>query len=410
MRDITTSKEKLLKKIRKALLEKRDNPYPQLEDLPLYPATDEMPEVIFAEQFTNVAGQFVFCEDELQFIENLLTLAEERKWHKIYCWEPKLQEILNQFEYPHYETDKDFEQAEVGFTLCEALIARNGSILLSNGNMAGRRLSIYPSVHIVLAYTSQNNIFSGLFVGQNLVTIKQVDSTNSFLKNLLSNSKPVPEGTVIMAEEQYAGRGQQQNTWHSEPGKNLTFSILLKPHFLSVDAQFDLNRAVSLGVHDALQLILGDRLKIKWPNDIYYADRKLGGILIENTIQSGLLKDSVIGIGLNINQENFPPGASNATSVKQILQKDYDLTRLLSEICKHIEVYYLKLKAGQIDFVRDTYLNRLYWLNEVKRFESNNRVFDGSIKNVLPNGLLVIEDTNGQQLEFNLKELKFLNK
>ena len=256
----------------------------------------------------------------------------------------------------------------------------------------------------------QNNIFSGLFVGQNLVTIKQVDSTNSFLKKLLSNSKPVPEGTVIMAEEQYAGRGQQQNTWHSEPGKNLTFSLLLKPHFLPVDAQFDLNRAVSLGVYDALYLLLGSELKIKWPNDIYYADRKLGGMLIENTIQGGQLKDSVIGIGLNINQENFPPGASNATSVKQILQKDYDLTRLLSEICKQLEVYYLKLKAGQVDFVRNTYLSRLYWLNEVKSFESNGRVFNGIVKNVLPNGLLLIEDTNGQQMEFNLKELEFLNK
>lgn len=256
----------------------------------------------------------------------------------------------------------------------------------------------------------QNNIFSGLFVGQNLVTIKQVDSTNSFLKNLLSNSKPVPEGTVIMAEEQYAGRGQQQNTWHSEPGKNLTFSLLLKPHFLSVGDQFDLNRAASLGVYDALKPILGDQLKIKWPNDIYYSDRKLGGMLIENTIQGGQLKDSVIGIGLNINQENFPSGASNATSVKQILQKDYDLTLLLSEICKYIEVYYLKLKAGQIDFVRKAYLSRLYWLNEVKNFESNDGVFNGTVKNVLPNGLLVIEDTNGRQLEFNLKELKFLNK
>ncbi|HEX8024557.1 biotin--[acetyl-CoA-carboxylase] ligase [Mucilaginibacter sp.] len=256
----------------------------------------------------------------------------------------------------------------------------------------------------------QNNIFSGLFVGQNLVTIKQVDSTNSFLKNLLSNSKPVPEGTVIMAEEQYAGRGQQQNTWHSEPGKNLTFSLLLKPHFLSVGDQFDLNRAASLGVYDALHPILGDQLKIKWPNDIYYGDRKLGGMLIENTIQGTQLKDSVIGIGLNINQENFPSGASNATSVKQILQKDYDLTLLLSEICKYIEVYYLKLKAGQIDFVRNAYLSRLYWLNEVKNFESNDGVFNGTVKNVLPNGLLVIEDTNGRQLEFNLKELKFLNK
>jgi L-lactate dehydrogenase complex protein LldG len=155
MRDITKPKEKLLKKIRKALLEKRDNPYPNLEDLPHYAPSDELNEVLFAEQFTAISGQFVFCEDEVQFIENLLELAEERKWHKIYCWEPELQEVLTRYEYPFYETDKDFELADVGFTLCEALIARNGSILVSNGNMAGRRLSIYPPVHIVLAYTSQ---------------------------------------------------------------------------------------------------------------------------------------------------------------------------------------------------------------------------------------------------------------
>lgn len=155
MRDITTSKEKLLKKVRKALLEKRDNPYPNLEDLPLYPPDEEILEVVFAEQFTAVSGQFVFCEDEVQFIENLLELAEERKWHKIYCWETALQEVLKTYEYPFFETDRDFDQADVGFTLCEALIARNGSIMLSNANAAGRRLSIYPPVHIVLAYTSQ---------------------------------------------------------------------------------------------------------------------------------------------------------------------------------------------------------------------------------------------------------------
>src|ERR1700743_1918085 len=112
MRDITTSKEKLLKKIRKALLEKRDNPYPNLEDLYHYPPTDELPEVLFAEQFTAISGHFVFCENEIQFIENLLELAEVRKWHKIYCWEPPLQDILKQFDYPYFETDKDFEEAE----------------------------------------------------------------------------------------------------------------------------------------------------------------------------------------------------------------------------------------------------------------------------------------------------------
>ncbi|HTK19638.1 MAG TPA: lactate utilization protein [Mucilaginibacter sp.] len=155
MRDITTSKEKLLKKIRKALLEKRDNPYPNLEDLPHYPPSDELLEVVFANEFTAVSGQFVFCEDEVQAIENLLNLADQHKWHKIYCWEPVLQDMLTRYDFPYFETDKDFEQAEVGITLCEALVARNGSIMLSNSGMAGRRLSIYPPVHIVFAYTSQ---------------------------------------------------------------------------------------------------------------------------------------------------------------------------------------------------------------------------------------------------------------
>jgi len=155
MRDITTAKEKLLKKIRKALLEKRDNPYPNLEDLPLYGPTDDLLEVTFAEQLMEVAGQFAFCEDELQFIDILLTLAEERGWRKIYCWEPALQKVLNKYEFPFFETDKDFEQAEVGITLCESLVARNGSVMISNANGAGRRLSIYPPVHMVVGYTSQ---------------------------------------------------------------------------------------------------------------------------------------------------------------------------------------------------------------------------------------------------------------
>lgn len=151
----TTSKEKMLKKIRKALLEKRDNPYPNLEDAPVYEPYDDYLEVMFAEQLGLVAGKFVFCEDEIQFIENLLSLVDEKGWRKIYCWEPPLQELLSHFEFPFYSTETDFMQAEVGITLCESLIARNGSILLSNGNAAGRRLSIYPPHHIVVAFTSQ---------------------------------------------------------------------------------------------------------------------------------------------------------------------------------------------------------------------------------------------------------------
>jgi L-lactate dehydrogenase complex protein LldG len=197
MKDITTSKEKLLKKIRKALLEKRSNPYPNLEDLPHYPATEELPEMIFAEQFTNVSGQFIFCEDEVQFIENLLELAEVRKWRKIYCWEPPLQEILTNFDYPFFETDKDFEQAEVGFTLCEALIARNGSILLSNANMAGRRLSIYPPVHIVLAYTSQ--MVLDLKDGFKLIKKKYGHELPSMISNVTGPSRTADiEKTLVL--------------------------------------------------------------------------------------------------------------------------------------------------------------------------------------------------------------------
>ncbi len=256
----------------------------------------------------------------------------------------------------------------------------------------------------------QNNIFSGLFVGQNFIILKEVDSTNNFLKELLSNSKPLMEGTVIMAENQYAGRGQQQNGWHAEPGKNLTFSMLLKPAFLHLTDQFDLTRAISLGVFDALAPLLGGKLKIKWPNDIYYNDRKIGGMLIENLVQGGQIKNSIIGIGLNVNQDSFPAGLSNATSIKQILHADYDLKTLLSEICRHIEAWYLKIKAGNILAVRQAYLSRLYWLNESKSFKTQHNVFTGAINDVRDNGLLVIKNNIGEEIEFSLKEIEFLNK
>jgi BirA family biotin operon repressor/biotin-[acetyl-CoA-carboxylase] ligase len=255
----------------------------------------------------------------------------------------------------------------------------------------------------------QNNIFSGLFVGQNLITIKQIDSTNNFLKESLSNSKPFSEGTVIMAESQYAGRGQQQNRWHSEDGKNLTFSILLKPVFLPLAQQFDLTRAVSLGIINAITPLLGNQLKIKWPNDIYYADDKLGGILIENMVQGGQIKNSVIGIGLNINQEVFPLDVPNPVSLRQILRRDYDLKILLSDICKNIEVAYLNLKAGKFDLVRKAYLERLYWLNERKMFKARDLIFEGIIENVRDDGFLILNNGSGAS-EYTQKEIEFLNK
>jgi len=187
----------MLKKIRKALLEKRDNPYPNLEDTPVYKESDEYLEVMFAEQFTAIAGQFVYCADEIQFIENLLQLAEEKTLRKIYCWEPALQDLLSTYEYPFYSTDTDFMQADVGITLCEALVARNGSVLVSNASAAGRRLSIYPNIHIVLAYTSQ--LVMDLKDGFALLKEKYGDRMPSMVSNVTGPSRTADiEKTLVI--------------------------------------------------------------------------------------------------------------------------------------------------------------------------------------------------------------------
>jgi len=193
----TTSKEKMLKKIRKALLEKRDNPYPNLEDLPLYEDYIGHIDQLFAEQFKAVSGNFIFCEDNIQLIENLLLLAEEKSWRKIYCWEPELQKLLSTYEYPFYSTDTDFLNAEVGITLCECLIARNGSILISNGNESGRRLSIYPHVHIVIAYTSQ--LVLDLKDGLKLLKQKYPDYLPTMISNITGPSRTADiEKTLVL--------------------------------------------------------------------------------------------------------------------------------------------------------------------------------------------------------------------
>ncbi len=224
----------------------------------------------------------------------------------------------------------------------------------------------------------------------------------------MSNSEPVAEGTVIMAEEQFAGRGQQQNSWHAEPGKNLTFSILLNPTFLPVAQQFDLNRAISVGLHNALFPLLGQGLKTKWPNDVYYHNQKLGGVLIENILQGGAIKHSVVGIGINVNQDNFPPQLNGATSVKQILQRDYDLSALLSEICRHIEAAYVLLRDGAADVLRNKYVSNLYRLNELHHFRSNNEVFEGMITGVSNEGKLLVKKEENV-LTFDLKEIEYIN-
>lgn len=151
----TTAKEQMLKKIRHALLQKREHPYPNFEETALHVDAAEPADVLFAQRLTAVAGHFIYCEDEVSFIEGLLALAEQEKLRRMYAWEPHVRKLLDHYEFPYFQTDKDFPQAEAGITGCDALIARSGSVLVSNGGAAGRRLSIYPHIHIVVAYASQ---------------------------------------------------------------------------------------------------------------------------------------------------------------------------------------------------------------------------------------------------------------
>ncbi|MCO4293022.1 biotin--[acetyl-CoA-carboxylase] ligase [Solitalea sp. MAHUQ-68] len=247
---------------------------------------------------------------------------------------------------------------------------------------------------------------SALFIGQNLVALNEVDSTNNYLKELLTNSTPQPEGTVIMAENQFNGRGQVHNKWLAEPGKNLTVSILLCPSFLPAIKQFDLNKVVSLGVADFVKYFLGNNVKIKWPNDIFWEDNKLGGILIENFLSGSFLKQSIIGIGLNINQVNFAPGLK-ATSFSLISKSEFNLKICLNALCLYLEARYLQLKSGNLEKINQDYLSYLYRLNTTDLYRANGEVFYGEIIGVNSTGQLLINCHTGVK-EFSFKEVEFI--
>lgn len=225
---------------------------------------------------------------------------------------------------------------------------------------------------------------------------------------MLSNSAPLPEGTVIMAENQYQGRGQVENTWHAEPGKNLTFSILLHPSFIPVDQQFRLNMILSIAVQRALKGVTGEGLSVKWPNDIYFGHQKIGGMLIENTVSGNRIKACIAGIGINVNQEVFGDElAKRAGSLCQILHRHVNLIELLAEICSHIETEYIKYREGNYITLRQEYLECLYLYNLKAKYRQNGEIIEGKIVDVSERGLLFIETGSGI-LSYNFKEIEFI--
>lgn len=244
-----------------------------------------------------------------------------------------------------------------------------------------------------------------LFIGKNLIYVPECHSTNDLAAQMVLQPS-AHEGTVIISDKQTKGRGQRGNRWLTEPGKNLTFSIILKPSFLAPSQQFFLTMVISLGVYDLIRSSLNQKHAfIKWPNDLMIDQKKVCGILIENQLRGNEIVHSVAGIGLNVNQEKF--SLPSATSLAQMMNKQFDLPPLLEELLENIEARYLMLRNGKVKELRRAYVDAMYWKDELHTFSSQGNTFKGMIKGIHSNGKLVIS-TGEEELAFDIKEIEYV--
>jgi len=252
-----------------------------------------------------------------------------------------------------------------------------------------------------------NQIMPNLFHPERIVRVNKLDSTNSYALQLLKDTNP-SGGTVVMALNQTEGRGQQTNSWESESGKNLTISLILRPDFILAQDQFQVSMLISLGVSDYLKTYT-EHVSIKWPNDIYIKDKKIAGILIEQSIMGAHLSNSVCGIGLNVNQAKFVSDAPNPISLQIITNENYNLEDELTKLLASIEKRYQQVKNGNAQQLEQDYLNALYWMNETHEFEDEDGDFKGQIIGISEFGQLQIRDEDNELRTYNFKEVSFIS-
>ena len=245
-----------------------------------------------------------------------------------------------------------------------------------------------------------------LFVGKVLLELNKLDSTNSHALDLLSKNNP-SDGTVISAWFQEQGKGQIGRKWQSEAGKNLTFSIIFYPTFLLAKRQFILNQAIALGVYDFANQYMTN-VKIKWPNDIYVNDKKIGGILIQNVLSGANIQSSVAGVGVNINQSEFDASIPNPTSFFLETAQEYDLFTLLENLCQKIETRYLQVRAGNYSLLENDYFRNLYRFQEEALYQyPGGEIFSGKIVGLSETGKLKIHHKKGEEL-FDVRAVNFI--
>lgn len=239
-----------------------------------------------------------------------------------------------------------------------------------------------------------------------IIRFGEIDSTNNYLKSLGSEAN-----VVAIAESQTAGRGAGTNTWESETGKNLTFSILIHPTFVRPNRQFLISMCIANAIRETVYIessILNIQPMIKWPNDIYVGDRKLCGILIENSLKGEYIKDCVIGIGLNVNQREFLSDAPNPVSMAQVMGRDLDCEEILNQLLECFEKQLLMLENGQEKEIRRQYMEKLYRKGEMHRFKDSMGAFEATIVDVEDDGHLVVEDNLGKIRKYGFKEIEFI--
>ncbi len=243
-----------------------------------------------------------------------------------------------------------------------------------------------------------------LFLAKNVVYVPECHSTSSLLLEL-SDKTNLPEGTVVITNHQTKGRGQRGNTWEAASGMNLTFSILLRPGFVSVPEQFIITQAISLALADYLRERGASPVKIKWPNDLLIGDKKVAGILIENAVAGTTIQQCVVGIGVNINQKVFD--VRTATSLSLAVGQPFSLPDEWALLIEKVEQRYMQLKHSNKSTLQADYFQLLYQLGECAWFEVDAAPVSGTIQSVDANGRLLVA-IGGETRSFGSKEIRFL--
>lgn len=248
-----------------------------------------------------------------------------------------------------------------------------------------------------------------IFNENKIQVFEEIDSTNDLCYEL-TKSDYIEEGTIIRAINQIKGKGQKGNKWESENDKNLTFSILLKPNQIQPANQFILNQAISLSMIDFIKSITkSDKIKIKWPNDIYFGEKKIAGILIETQIMGNQIENAIIGIGLNVNQLDFKNHLPNPISLKQITQIDYNLDNLLIDFLPFIELHIDQLYEKDFKNIETIYMKNLLYFNYSKLYKVNNKIINAKIVGISKFGKLILQINSDIKIECDFKEVEFIH-